>query len=98
LSGRGAADSARGATMAHGETLANHGAHVSSMHAATEHEHATSKLAGTDHHHHHPGRREPGYGITFPQFFESCNRVPDPFNPWLNCYGPTKSSALKGHS
>jgi hypothetical protein len=106
LGGRGAADSARGATMVgHGDTLANHGAQASAMHGANvmagKHaavEHETSKLAGTDHHHHHPGRREPGYGITYPQFFESCDRVPDPLNPWLNCYGPTKSSPSKSHS
>jgi hypothetical protein len=28
-----------------------------------------------------------------------CNRVPDPFNPWFDCYGPTKSSpGSKGHT
>jgi hypothetical protein len=89
------------------DTLANHGTHASTMHGASviagkhpEHEHATSKLAGTDHHHHHhPDRRQPGYGYLYPQYLELCNRVPDPFNPWLNCYGPTKSSAgSKGHS
>jgi hypothetical protein len=108
LGGRGAAASARGAMAAHGDTLANHGAHegalhganaIAGKHAAGEHEHATSKLAATDRHH-HPYRREPHYGRnTFPQYFESCKRIPDPFYPWLNCYGPTKSAAgSKGHS
>jgi hypothetical protein len=80
----------------HGDTLASHGAHVSAMHATAEHEHATehatSKLAGTDHHHHHPNRREPQYGGPPPVYGEPCNQVPDMINPWLNCYGPTKSS------
>ena len=92
---------------AHGDALANHGAHASALHAtnamagkhpAAEHEHATSKVVGTDHHH-HPHRREPQYGGAFWGYGEYgavCDRVPDPFNPWYNCYGPTKK--LKGHT
>ena len=106
LGGRGAADSARSATMAtHGDTAANHGAHTSAMHAAdamrgkhaaAEHEHATSKLAGTDHHHHHhPNRREPQFGGPIPQF-NDCSHVLDQYNPFSDCYGPTKSR--KGHT
>jgi hypothetical protein len=103
--GRGAAASARAAIAAHGDTLENHGAHASAMHAvdamagkhaAAEHEHETSKLAGTDHRHHHPNRREPDYWGWPAQYGELCDRVPDASNPWFNCYGPTKSP--KGHT
>ncbi len=109
LGGRGAAASTRGAAVeSHGTTLANHGAtRISAMHAANtvvgKHaavEHATSKLAGTDHHHHVPFRREPRFH-TFQWDFDVCRQVPnhDPLQTWSDCNGPTKSSAgSKRHS
>jgi hypothetical protein len=69
---------------------------IAGKHAAVE-QHATSRLAGTDHHHHHPYRREPQYGDTLPQFFELCS--PARLQAWSICNGPTKSlPGSKGHS
>ncbi|MEO7205368.1 MAG: hypothetical protein ABI356_11225 [Steroidobacteraceae bacterium] len=90
LGGRGAAASARGTTLAshganmgaRGATLAGHGDQANAMHAASaigKHaavEHATSKLAGTDHHYHHPFCVEPQYTATSQQYFEVCRWLP----------------------
>jgi len=88
---------------AHGDTLANHGAHASALHAtnemagkhaAAEHEQATSKLAGTDRHHHHLfNRREPKFGEPSAGF---CPKLAGEYNLWPECYAPTKSP--KGHT
>jgi hypothetical protein len=75
---------------------------IAGKHATVEH--ATSKLAGTDHHpgtdHHHPYRHEPRYGHTGLRDLQICRQeLYDPIEPWVNCYGPTKSQAgSKGHS
>jgi hypothetical protein len=107
LGGRGAAAAASGhsATLAsHGAALADHGAtRASTLHAANsaagkhaELDHATSKLAGDDHHH-HPLRREPQYWDSWPQFLGLCS--PERLQNSPICDGPTKSlPGSKGRS
>jgi hypothetical protein len=58
-------------------------------HAANEH--STSKMAGMDHHHHHPFRREPRNDYEYP--IQDCIQIADASRPWFDCYGPTKRSA-----
>ena len=107
LGGHAAAASARGATMeGRGTTLANHGAArantmyadhaISSKHAASEH--PASRLAGTEHHHHHPFRREPQFEEDTNWAYFPCVQEADPSQPWRNCNGPTKSRAGKQRS
>jgi hypothetical protein len=56
-------------------------------------EHSTSKMTGMDHHHHHLFRREPvNDEEVFPQYFQTCIRMPDLIRPWSDCNGPTKSA------
>jgi hypothetical protein len=87
----------RGAALASHGNVASHGIHANALHATNSiagkqaSEQSASKTAGMDHHH-HPFRHEPRYlENSFPQYFETCVRIPeDPFRPWL-CSGATKS-------
>jgi hypothetical protein len=68
---------------------------MAGKHAAAEHEQATSKLAGTDHHH-HLNRREPKFDEAAPQYAGFCSKLLGQYCPWPDCYAPTKSP--KGHT